>query len=437
MPPEPIATIQAESSEDGPIGRRVEVRVAEERVDRAFDRAYRDLARTARVKGFRAGRVPRGVLERMYGASVAEQIEQTLIRETLGEAIEQSELEPVAAPEVDSRPPRAGEDFTYVARVEVRPEIELPELEGLPARRPPAEVSDEDVTRELEALRVRSAPLVEEPDGTRAETGHILSVDFVGRVDGEVFEGGTGRNVELEIGSGRFVEGFEEQLVGAEAGDDSQVSIVFPDDYANEALAGKPAIFEVNVAEIKRRQLAVLDDEFAKDVGEFSSLEELRQRIRSDLQANLDARARSALHRSLLDALLERTDFQVPHGLVERQLERRLERAARQLQENLGGNALREELARLRREWRGAAEAEVKDQLLVDAVARSRKIEVPEAEIAPRVERMAQEQGVDVENLRRALGEGVPEAVAAGNLRDEKALDLLAALARIEESEDA
>ena len=137
----------------------------------------------------------------------------------------------------------------------------------------------------------------------------------------------------------------------------------------------------------------------------------------------------------MLDALLARTDFQVPHGLVERQLDRRLERAAQQLQGSLEGDALRNELARLRREWRGAAEAEVKDQLLVDAVARSRKIEVSDDEIAPRVERMAQEQGVDVESLRRALGEGVPEAVAAGNLRDEKALGLLAALARIEEDD--
>lgn len=435
MTPSPDASIQAVSSEEGPIGRRVEVRVAAERVRRAFDRAYRDLARSARVKGFRAGRVPRGVLERMYGAAVAEQIEQTLIRETLGDAIERTDLEPVAAPEVDSRPPRPGEEFSYVARLEVRPEIDLPELEGLPARRPLAKAGDEDVARELEALRVRTAPLVEEPEGTCAETGHILSVDFVGRVDGEDFEGGTGRDVELEVGSGRFVVGFEEQLVGAEAGGDRRVTVVFPDDYANETLAGKEAIFDVHIAEIKRRQLAALDDEFAKDVGEFSSLEDLRERIRSDLQAHLDSQARSALRRSLLDALLERTDFQVPHGLVDRQLERRLERAARQLQGSLEGDALQSELARLRREWRGVAEAEVKDQLLVDAVARSRQIEVSEAEIAPRVEIMAKEQGVDAESLRRALGEGVPEALAAGNLRDEKALDLLAALAQIEESD--
>ena len=433
----PDDSIQAVSSEDGPIGRRVEVRVAAERVGRAFDRAYRDLAKSARVNGFRAGRVPRGVLERMYGAAVAEEIEQTLIRETLGDAIEQAELEPVAAPEVDSRPPVPGEEFSYVARLEVKPEIVLPELEGLPARRPAAKAEDEDVERELEALRVRSAPLVEEPEGTTVETGHILSVDFVGRVDGEIFEGGTGRDVELEVGSGRFVEGFEEQLLGESAGGDREVTIVFPDDYVNEALAGKRAVFDVHVAAIKRREMAELDDEFAKDIGEFSSLEDLRGRVRSDLQASLDAQARSALRRSLLDALLERTDFQVPRGLVDRQLERRLERAARQLQASLEGDALRTELARLRKEWRGAAEAEVKDQLLVDAVARSRNIEVGEAEIAPRLESMAEEQGVDVESLRRALGEGVPEAVVAGNLRDEKALDLLAALASIEESEES
>jgi trigger factor len=434
-PTAPDASIRAVASDESPVSRRVDVHVDAKRVRKAFDRAYRDLARNTQIKGFRRGKVPRKVLERVYGASLGEEMQRTLVRETLADAIEQTGLEPLSPPSVDSEPPIADEDFRYTAHVEVRPEIELPELTGLPATRPSVAVSDEDVARELERLRERNAPVVEEPRDTEVETGHVLSIDFVGRIDGEAFEGGTGRDVELEVGSGRFLPGFEEQLVGARADDDREVRVAFPDDYGNAELAGREAVFQVHVGEVKRRELSELDDEFAKDVGDFETLEDLSSRIRQDLLEMRENAARSELYRSLLDALIERTEFDVPPGLGERQLDRRLQDAARRFQEaGLDDADLEGELARLREQWRPAALREVREQLLLDAVARSQEIAVEDGEVDARLEHMAAERGVSAERFREALGEGVTESLARNQLRDEKVLDFLAAAAKVEET---
>ena len=430
---EPESDIRAVATEESSIVRRLEVEIDASRVRRAFDHAYRDLAKGSQIKGFRRGRVPRSVLERLYGASVAEQLEQTLIQETLADALEQTELQAVASPAVDSEPPKPDTSFSYVARVEVRPEIELPDLEGLPGKRPSAEVPDEDVEEELESLRLRHAPVVEEPEGTSAANGHILTVDFVGRIEGEVFEGGTGKDVEVELGASRFIPGFEEQLLGAEVGEDREVQVAFPEDYANQALAGRQAVFAVHVAEVKSRQLPELDDEFAKDLGEeFGTLAELRERIRTERTGMRKREAQNALYRSLLDALIERTEFDVPHGMVDRQLERRLENAARQFAGSMEDSALQAELERMRDQWRPAAEREVREQLLIEAVAKARGIEASELEIEERIQEMAQERGVEVPRLREALGEGVAESLASGQLRDQQALDFLAATAKVE-----
>jgi trigger factor len=412
------------------------VRVAAEQVDQAFASAYRDLARRARVKGFRPGKVPRSVLERLYGASLAEEIEDTLVRQTLGEAIGQTALEPVSEPSVEATPPRPGAEFRYTARVEVKPPIALPELEGLPARKPAVRVDEQDVTRELERIRLRNAPVVEEPEGTRAERGHVLSIDFVGRIGGKPFEGGSGRGVEFEVGAGHFIEGFEEQLIGARAREDRSVRVHFPEDYANRELAGREAVFDVHVAEVKRRKLAELDDEFAKDVGDFENLGALRERIRADLLALRENLARVALRRSLVDALLSRTSFEVPAGLVERQLERQLRQAAERL-EGASEDAARAQLGRWQEEWRSAAEREVRGMLLLDAVAAARALEPAPEALSAEIEQMARLQGVTPTRLREALGEDVALRMARSRLREEMALDFLAATAKVEEISDS
>jgi len=430
-------TLRVERHEEGPVRHRLEVEVEASRVERAFDRAYRDLAKRVPVKGFRPGKTPRSVLERLYGASLVEQIEQSLVAETLLEAVEQSGLEPVSEPAIEAEPPRPGQRFHYTARIEVKPSIELPELSGLPARRPRAEIDDAQVEAELEALRQRHAALLEEPQGTRLAVGHVAVLDFVGRIDGRPFEGSRGQGVEVEIGAGRFLPEFETQLVGAASGEDREIAVSFPEDYANAELAGKQAVFAVHLAAIKRREVPSLDDEFAKDLGEFETLEQLRQRVREELTAARERAARSALHASLLDSLVERVSFEVPHGLVERQLQSRLRSAHERLEGQVPHDALHEQLARWSEEWRETAEQEVRRSLLLEAVAQAQQLSVSPEELEARIRQLAEQQGVDPRRLRRAYGEEAFERALEAQMRDERALEFLAARAKVEETTDS
>ncbi len=414
----------------------LEVEVDARRVKRVFDRAYRDLAKRVPVKGFRPGKTPRSVLERLYGASLAEQIEGTLVAETLNEAIEQAGVEPVTEPAIETTTPAEDQAFRYTARVEVKPAIELPELGGLAAKKPRVEVGDDEVLREVETLRQRSAPLVEEPEGTLLGEGHIASIDFVGRIDGKPFEGGSGQGVELEVGASRFLPGFEEQLLGAAVGEDRELTVNFPDDYGNADLAGKQALFAAHVGAIQRRKPADLDDDFAKDLGDFETLDDLRARIRKDLTKSREQASQAELHRTLLDSLIERASFEVPPGLVERQLQQQLRSAHQRLESQIPHEALHEQLERWKEEWREKAERQVRETLLLEAVARAQGIEAGSEDVTSRIEEMAREQGASVARLRKAYGEEALERLVAARLVDERALEFLAGQAKVEENTD-
>ncbi|UCE87342.1 MAG: trigger factor [Deltaproteobacteria bacterium] len=429
--------LRVQVTEASEVVRTLEIEVDSRRVDAAYERAYRELAKRSRVRGFRPGRAPRAVLERLYGAGVAEEVERILVGETLGEAIEQSGLAVVSEPQIEAKPPVAGSAFQYTAQVEVKPQIRLGELRGLPGRRPVVEVRDEDVEGELENLRQRHAQLLEEPESVAVAEGHVVHVDFVGRIDGQPFQGGSGRDVPVEIGSGRFLPGFEEQLLGAVADSDREVRVRFPEDDPNPALQGKEAVFAVHVVTIKRREVPDLDDEFAKDLGAFDSLAALRERVRADLQRMRERAARAQLHRSLVDALLERHDFAVPPGLVERRLQSRLAMAHEQLQGSAPDAAIQAELARWREEWRPQAEREVREALLLAAVIEKEGLEVGDADVEERLETLAAERGVTVDRLRSAYARGDLSAALRSQIAEERALDFLAREAEIEEIPEA
>ncbi len=423
------------STAESAVRHRVEVEVELRQVDRALERAYRDLARQVRVPGFRPGKAPRSVLERIYGASVSEQVERQLVGGSLSDALELAGLEAVAEPDVDAPAPQPGTAFRYQAWVEVRPAIELPVLEGLPGRRPKVEVADEEVQRELEALRLRHAPLIEESEGTRAARGHVIVIDFQGSIEGVPFEGGVGTDVEVELGAGRLVPGFEDQLEGAVSGEQRELRIQFPEDYASSELAGREARFATRVSAIKRRELPALDDEFAKDLGDFETFDDLRARIRGDLVSMRERAARAELHRSLLDALLERTSFEIPKSLVERQLEQRLRSARQRLEASVEDRrAIDSQLMRWREEWRQPAEREVREMLLLEAVARAQSFASDEGEVAARIQQMAEAQGVAPSVLREAYSEDALERIVRSQLADEKALEFLVSRAKVEET---
>ena len=429
-PPE----FEVDVCEEGAGARRLEVRVARKSVDRAFDNLYADLARNARVRGFRPGKAPRRVLERLYGGALGEDIERLLVDGTLSLALERAGVEAIAPPDIDADPPRAGADFAYAARVEVRPPIELPELEGLPGTRPSSLIGDEEVQRELEALQQRHAVTIEEPEGVAAAVGHILTVDYVGRIDGQPFEGGTGRDVDLELGSGRFVPGFEEQLVGASAEEDREVRVTFPEDY-DPSVAGKDAVFAVHVAAVKRRDVPDLDDDFARDLGEFDTLDALRERIESDLRRDAESRAERALRQSVAGALAERCDFEVPPGAIDYQLERRLRMAAQDLlRSGMPEEVLSGQIDAWRREWRPAAEQELREQWVLEAVAEAREVAVDEAEVEERVAELAAARGLSVSDLRDELDAQALESSIRADLRRDKALDFIVSTAKVEDA---
>jgi trigger factor len=373
------------------------------------------------------------VLERMYGASIPQEIERTLVMETLPAAVELTELQPLLEPGVEAEAPAPDASFRYKARLEVKPEIELPELEGLPAKRPAVEVGEDEVLTHLEGLRERSAPIVEEPEDTEADEGHFVVMDFVGRVDGEPFEGGSAEGHELELGSGRFIPGFEEQLVGAKAGDDVQVSVTFPDEYA-EQLAGKDAVFDVHVEALKKRVLPELDDEFAKDQGEeFETLDDLRAKIRNDMTEQRTKSAEEDLKKSVMDALVSRTDFEIPPGVIEMQLQREMQSFQQRFGQYAPEEMLQQQLARMAEEGRPAAERRVREAFLLEAVGKAQGIEVSDDDVDARLDELAEQQGAPPQQMRQMAHEQGWHASIRSELVDTKALEFLTAHAKVEE----
>ena len=427
--------IRVDTTEDSSVMRTVSVEVPEARVRQAFEKTYQNLSRGAQVKGFRRGKVPRKVLERVYGAAAAEEIERALVSETLADALELADLEPVTEPDIDAQPPVADGPFRYSARVEVKPAIELPQLDGLPAKKPKVEVDDAEVDERIEEIRREAAPLVELPEGEAASDGNTVNVDFEGRVEGELFEGGSAEDVPIELGSGRMIPGFEEQLVGVVAGEERELKVTFAEDYGNESLQGRDATFAVKVRSVRRIDLPALDDEFAIDVGE-DSLDALRNRVREELKRRSEQQAKSVLHRSLMDSLIERCEFEVPPGLVERQLHSQMHSMQQQFEGRIANDVLQSELARLHETGRGGAERRVREALLMDAIVRSESLEVDEAAIDARLDELAKAQGTDSDTIRRlAEAQGWRQSIEA-ELLDAMALDFLAAGASVEEATD-
>ncbi len=429
------AEISVSTAETSPILRTLSIEVGSKRVKKAFDRAYKDLAKQVRVKGFRPGKAPRSVLERLYGAGLAEDLEKTLVNETLFEAVQQSGVEPVAEPDIQSRPPVADVPFAYTAAIEVKPPITLPELTGLPASRPAITVDESEVDEEIERTLASRAPFVD-VEGAGAEDGHHVTIDYKGTIDGELFEGGSADNAVLEIGSGRFIPGFEEQLKGAKVGDDVTVDVTFPDDYPAEDVAGKSAQFAVTVRGIQKKEAAELDDAFVQSLGDekVETVDALKAQIRGNLETQRAQSADQEARKTVVDSLIERTEFEVPPGMIQRRLQQRLEMAHQQLGQFMPQEELQQQLQRWQEEWRPDAERDVRESLLLEAVADEKAFEVTPEEVTEKIESQAAEQGVAPDRMRemyesRGLLVGLESQIC-----EEKALEFLLAEAKVEET---
>ncbi len=430
-------TVSVITAEVSPVVRALHVEVDAGTVRQAFDRAYRDLGRSVSVKGFRPGKAPRKVLESLYGASLREEIERTLVSDSFPEAVQRAGLAPVTEPQVESEPPAADRAFKYVATIEVLPKIALPEWRGLPGTKPAVAVKDEEVEQELEALRARRAPLVDA--GEPAAKGHTCTIDYQGTIDGKPFEGGSAEGALVELGSDGYIPGFEDQLEGVRPGDARELRVTFPADYAAEELRGKQAAFAVTVKAVQKREAPALSDEFAKSLGDegVTTVDALRARVRGELAARRERAAREELRRTVMEALIARATFDVPPGLVSRRLSQRLEVAHQQLGRLMPHEELHQRMDQWREEWRPDAEREVRESLLLEAIADEEKIEVTDAQVDERIAQMARDQGLAADRLRKQYEErGMLESLR-GRMRVDAALDRVLALAKVAEPPSA
>lgn len=409
-----------------PVRKRLQVEVPAQAVQAELDRAFRVVGQQARLPGFRPGKAPRPVLERLFGAQVRREVLGRLVEESFHRAIETHHLAVVGTPDIDADDVAAGAALRYSATVEVRPAITLGDLGGIEVTRPDASVGEEDVDRVLGQLRESVAQLRPVEDRTVVEAGDVVAIDVSSRLDGA--EPVSRDGVLLEAGAGTFPLALERQLVGQQRGARLSLEVPYPPDHANPNLAGKTAAFEVEIKDIRSKELPALDDDFARDHGRCASLAELRERVRADLEREAVARADETVREAILDQVLARHAFDVPPSLVER----RAEALVASLDLRLPEGAEREQaVSAMRTRMHPSAERQVRAELLLDALAARDGIAVGDEELTAEIEAMAAREHRVVERIR-ALYER-PEAKAALRARmvRDRAVAGLVAAARV------
>ena len=379
--------------------RRLAVEVPAEEVSAEIEKAYAQLARGAKVRGFRPGRVPRPVLERLFGDRVRGEVFEKLIQQSYAEVVEERQIPTVGHPEFVTEQAQPGAALRYSATVEVKPEIVVEHYAGLAVERPLTPVTDTDVDAFLERLRQSLAQLRPIVERSTVEVGDVVTVDYEARVDGRSV--GRGEQREIEIGANAFPREFDEHLRGAAAGSELDFIVPYPAEHGAAELAGKTVNFHVRVRGLSHKEVPPLDDEFAKDHGECSTLAELRQRVRARLESDAAQHADEAARQALLGALAEANDIPIPNALVERRTQALLEEVWHEWQQRrLRPKNEGEALARLREELQPRARQQVKIALLLEAIARQEGITVSEADVDERIATLAADAGSAAERLR-------------------------------------
>jgi trigger factor len=415
---------------------RVEVEVPADLVGRGLQRAARGLAKEMRMPGFRKGKAPPSLVIQRLGFGT---VLQDAIRESLPEWYEQgllsSGISPVGDPDIEivSAPEAEGEPLEFKFEIGVRPPAKLGGYKGLEVGKAEAEPTDEIVDREVERVREGFAKL--EPVERAAADGDVLLVDFEGLRDGKAFEGGKANDYLLELGGGQLIEGFEEQLSGAEAGDERKVEVTFPEDYQAEELAGEDAVFKVEVKEVREKVLPELDDDFASEASEFETLEELRADIAKRVSEAVDERAEQDFRVAAVDAAVEAATVEMPDALVQARAEERWDRVERQLAaRGMDPNAYLQMQGKTREELleesKPDAERELKREAVLAAIAEAEAIEVSEEEMVEALAHAAEHERTTPEKLLARLRENGRDAMVREDIAVRKAIDLVAESAK-------
>ncbi|GMA52328.1 trigger factor [Alicyclobacillus contaminans] len=386
----------------------LEVEVAQDRFANALDYAFKKVVKRVNVPGFRKGKVPRKLFEAKFGVEALYQdAVDYLLPIAYSEAVQESGIEPVAAPDVDVVQLEAGKPFIFKATVTVKPEVTLGTYKGLEIQDKQFTVDDKAVEEELESIRKQHAQIDVVEDG-EVQTGDTVSIDFSGTVNGEPFEGGEAENYELEIGSGMFIAGFEEQLVGMKPGEERDIDVTFPEDYHVKSLAGQAAKFHVVLHDIKRKNLRELNDEFVQEISEFQTVDEFVADLKKQLEARKEQEHQRYLEDEAVQAAVAGATVEIPNVMIEHEADHMVENFAQQLQmQGIPFDAYIEFTGQTREELRAqfleSAEKSVRTSLVLDAIAKAENLEPTEDDVTAELQKIAESSKLDVAQVRQFL----------------------------------
>ena len=417
----------------------LDIEISESDLQQARERAFHKLVKRYRLPGFRPGRVPRRIFERQIGTDTIErQAVEDVVPEAYNNALKEHSLEPVDRPTIDLERAAEGKKLRVKATVAVRPEVVLATYRGVKVERPAVHVSEDEVERSLQALRRRAATLEPVWEGG-IENGDVVTLDYLGKIDGETFPGGTAVNHTTEVTPDKFIPGFADQLRGATPGEKRTVSVAFPPNYHAQHLAGKQAVFDVTIQEIKRPNMPELDQSFVEQVSDKHSLEALRDDIRRRLEAVSVAQSREAIQKQILSALLGAHEFALPPVLVDREVDNLLAdakgympRSERPWEDDLQAKGPDEK--GLRPEYRSEAERRVKTALLLEEIARAEKIDVTPADLERELDELAGSYGRSREAMIELIRRNTGFAPLIDSVRKQKTIDFLIQNAELEEA---
>lgn len=409
---------------------KLEITVDEESFNEAMKKAYAKNGRKYNIPGFRKGKAPMNIIKRYYGEGVFyEDAINFCCDDTYPVAVKENNLKPVDYPEIDIVQIGEGKDFIYTAKVTVTPEVTLGEYKGVEVKKPHYEATDEEINNELKTMQEKNARIEVKEDGA-IEKGNIAVIDFKGFVDGNAFEGGSGEDFSLEIGSGTFIDNFEEQLIGLGRGESKDINVKFPEEYGREDLNGKPATFSVTVKEIRVKELPELDDEFAKEVSEFDTLDEVKADIRKKQEEANELRAKKEYEESVVDTVCSNTSIDIPEAMINkeidvmlRDLEMRLKYQGLDLKTYYEYTNNTEE--KVREYMKDAAEKRVRTELVIGEIAKVENIEATEEEILSKATEIAKQYGeTDIEKTAKLVVDSQKEYIKS-EVINEKVVKLL------------
>ncbi len=420
---------------------KLTVTVSAEDFENALQRAYQKQKKNISIPGFRKGKVPRQVIEKMYGAGVFyEDAANSILPGAYADAAKESGLDITSTPQIDVTQIEKGKDFIFTATVALKPDVVLGQYKGVEVPKPDRTVTDEDVEKALKEEQEKNARQITVEDGG-AENGDSVVMDYEGKIDGEPFEGGSAKNHTLVLGSGSFIPGFEDGLLGVKGGETRDVEVTFPEDYHAEELKGKKAVFTCKVEKVTRKELPELDDEFAQEVSEFDTLDAYKADVRKNLETKKEEAARQEIKDNAVSKAAQNSTIEIPAPMIDTQADRMIDNFARRLQAQ--GMSMQQYMQftgsdenMMREQVKPQAEIQIRNQLTLEKIAETENIQVSDEEVDQEIEKMAKAYNMEPDKMKEIIGDEEKENIRK-DLADQKAMDLVAdAAVEVEKKEE-